>query len=94
MLRIAICDDMLSFLHQIQDYLTHWDNQPDELCVDTFREADSLLVAHQHTPYDIILLDVVMPLLNGIDAAREIRQADSRVRIVFPSPRSSPSKPS
>lgn len=26
------------------------------------------------TPFDIILLDVIMPMLNGIDTAKEIRQ--------------------
>ena len=34
-------------------------------------------------PFDIILLDVVMPLLNGIEAANELREKDKNVKIVF-----------
>lgn len=53
------------------------------MCVETFEDADSLLTAHNSKPFDIILLDVIMPLLNGIEAAREIRQHDKSVKIVF-----------
>jgi DNA-binding NarL/FixJ family response regulator len=32
---------------------------------------------------DIVILDVAMPLLNGLDAARQLRQAVPKVRIIF-----------
>ncbi len=32
---------------------------------------------------DLIILDVIMPLLNGMDTARELRDADQTVPIVF-----------
>lgn len=32
---------------------------------------------------DIILLDIVMPLLNGMDTARELRAQDTAVKIIF-----------
>ena len=32
---------------------------------------------------DVIVADVTMPLLNGIEAARQIRKADPKARIVF-----------
>jgi DNA-binding NarL/FixJ family response regulator len=32
---------------------------------------------------DVILADITMPLLNGIDAARQIRKAEPRAKIIF-----------
>jgi len=32
---------------------------------------------------DIVVLDVAMPLLNGLDAARQLRQAMPRVKVIF-----------
>ena len=83
MLRLAICDDMPVFFKEIQTLLEEWNDCPCSLHIDTYTEADALLKAHQKNPYDIILMDVIMPLLNGIEAARELRQTDSTVRIVF-----------
>lgn len=83
MLRIAICDDMNDFLLEAKSAINAWKNKPDSMIVDTFNEADSLIFAHSTHPYDIIFLDIVMPLLNGIDTAFELRQIDKKVKIVF-----------
>ena len=83
MLRIAICDDSQEFLNQIKKTLSDWEDRPDNMSVETFEDADSLLASHRRNPFDIILLDVIMPLLNGIEAAKEIRQQDKTVKIVF-----------
>ncbi len=37
----------------------------------------------EHENYDLLLLDVQMPGLNGIEAAREIRQKNEQIKIVF-----------
>ena len=83
MLRIAVCDDIRDFLVQVRQCILQWKNQPEELAVETFSDADALITAHSRNPFDIILLDVVMPLLGGIEAAKEIRQQDKTVKIVF-----------
>lgn len=83
MFRIAICDDMPEFSDKLQHLIRKWENRPEELSVDVFSDGDSLISAHGANPYDILFLDVVMPLLNGIEAAAEIRHQDESVRIVF-----------
>jgi DNA-binding LytR/AlgR family response regulator len=51
--------------------------------VKIFEDGDALISAHTRNPFDIILLDVVMPLQNGIEVAKELRESDKNVKIVF-----------
>lgn len=39
--------------------------------------------AESGAPFDLVLLDIGMPLVAGDEAAREMRRADARVRILF-----------
>lgn len=82
-MRIAICDDCPEFLNHTKRIIDRWDRQRPGRTVDIFEDGDALIQAHAAKPFDIILLDVVMPLLNGIEAARELRQFDRTVKIIF-----------
>ena len=84
MIRIAICDDSSEFTSQITHLIDHWNtSSTHNITTEQFRDGDSLLSAHKEKPFDIILLDILMPLLNGIDTARELREKDRTVKIVF-----------
>jgi len=83
MIRIGICDDSSAFLHQTKFMIDHWDNKPQNITTELFEDGDALILAHSRMPFDIILLDVVMPMLNGIETAKELRQEDKTVKIVF-----------
>ena len=84
MIRIAICDDSPAFTQQIKFMLDHWEAPfARSISAELFEHGDALLCAHVKNPFDIILLDIVMPLLNGIDTARELREKDKNVKIVF-----------
>ena len=84
MIRIAICDDSHAFLQQTKFMIDHWDSPAArQIVTESFEDGDALLLAHGKNPFDIILLDVVMPLLSGIEAARELREKDKTVKIVF-----------
>ena len=80
MLKIAICDDNQAFLDQIKEYVHQWNENAQ---ITTFSDGDTLISQHNKSPFDLLLLDVVMPLINGIDIAKEIRQNDTGVHIVF-----------
>jgi DNA-binding NarL/FixJ family response regulator len=43
---------------------------------------EAVQLAHALSP-DVVVIDLVMPKLNGVDAAREILQASSRTRVVL-----------
>lgn len=82
-MRIAVCDDDREFLRHTQAVLKRWEGRPDALTVELYEDGDALLKAHGTVPFDVVLLDVVMPLLSGIETARELRQQDKTVKLVF-----------
>lgn len=82
-MRIAICDDDVLFLNKTLEYIHNWENKPVDLVVQDFNNGDSLIDVHRKEPFDLIFMDVVMPMLNGIDASMEIRAFDKNVKIVF-----------
>ena len=82
-MRIAVCDDQTHFLIEIEQLLAKWPNRPAAFVADFYANSDSLLGAHAHSAYNVLLLDVVMPGTNGIDVAKEIRETDKTVKIIF-----------
>ena len=57
MLRIALCDDMRSFLDEAKVHIERWPDKPDDLITELFESGDALLCAHEANPFDIIFLD-------------------------------------
>ena len=84
MLRIAVCDDSPQFLQTAADLVSAWAAQrniPAE--ISTYQNGDELLEANSAKRFDIVFLDIIMPLLNGMDTARELRENDTVIRIIF-----------
>lgn len=84
MLRIAICDDNLTFLQSAVSLIKDWAKQR-EISADifSFQNGDELISKSISVHIDIIFLDIIMPLLNGMDTAKELRQKDAAVKIIF-----------
>lgn len=84
MLRIAICDDDLEELSRISKLLNqyHAEKEPG-FQYDSFSNAIDLLEAMKRNSYHVLFLDVLMPGLNGMEAAREIRCFDKEIKIIF-----------
>lgn len=84
MIRIAVCDDSMEFLQQIACMVEQWSEQS-EMPVELYRftNGDELLTKNAVIHMDIIFLDIIMPLQNGIDTAKELRQSDDAVKIIF-----------
>ena len=51
--------------------------------VGTVEDGRALVAAAAELRPDVIVADISMPLLNGIEAARQIKKADSGAKIVF-----------
>ena len=83
MLRIAICDDNADFVQHTLDIIDCWPSKPLNTLCQAFDNGDELVCTHRNAPFDIILLDVIMPMLNGIETARELRLIDKNTKIAF-----------
>lgn len=83
MIRIGIAEDDQAYIDQIQEYLNRYMREHGEtFSVSVFRNGMQLAFDYQPV-YDILLLDVEMPVLDGISAARRIRKLDGEVIILF-----------
>ena len=49
----------------------------------TFNDGRALLAAAKKLSPDIVVLDIAMPLLNGLDTARQLHEAMPAVKIIF-----------
>ncbi|MEE0242114.1 MAG: GHKL domain-containing protein [Faecalibacterium prausnitzii] len=85
MTRIAFCDDDAALLHQMQDFLEQYRTlRGVQLELTPYTKPMELLAdIETGVRFDVLFLDVLMPGINGIDAAREIRRYDTAVQIIF-----------
>ena len=83
-MKIAICDDDELFIDSICALVEQWAAKNNAvLTLFRFTNGDDLINAHRKEHMDLIILDIIMPLLNGMDTARELRETDQMVPIIF-----------
>ena len=76
--RVIIADDHTMLVEAFEKLLS-----PECEIVAKVADGRALVAAVQTHHPDVVVLDVAMPLLNGLDAARQIKQMDRSVRLVF-----------
>jgi len=83
--KIAICDDMEQDIRYISSAVSDWaDREGMAVEVETFPSAESFLFRYaEQKDYDILLLDIEMKEINGVELARRIRRENDAVQIVF-----------
>ncbi len=84
-MKIALVDDIELQLNILRDTLLA---SLDELGmeteqIDAFTTADTFFASFEKDKYDIIILDIYMGDVNGIDVARKIRRTDTEVALAF-----------
>lgn len=83
MYHIAIVEDEAEFSAQLQEYIKQYQKENDvPVKVSVFSDGAEILENYEPL-YDIILLDIEMPKVNGMDAAAQIRQMDAGVVLMF-----------
>ncbi len=83
MLRIAIVEDEQSNRAQMQEYICRYGEERGiDIQVTEFADGTAVPAAVQKG-FDIILLDIEMPGMNGMEVAKRIRETDQEVVLVF-----------
>jgi DNA-binding NarL/FixJ family response regulator len=77
--RILLADDHAVVLEGLRRIL----DRPDFEIVGEARDGIAMLQAAEELRPDVIIVDVSMPRLNGIEAARQLRKSDRITKFVF-----------
>jgi DNA-binding NarL/FixJ family response regulator len=76
--RLLLADDHTLLLDGLRMML-----EPEFELVGVVEDGQALLTAAAHLKPDLILLDIAMPALNGIDAARQLRKIVPLSKLIF-----------
>ncbi len=76
--RVLLADDHTLLLGAFEKLLEH-----EYTVVGAVSDGRALLSAAAELRPDVIVLDIAMPLLNGLDAARQLKKTMPKVKLVF-----------
>lgn len=85
MIRIAFCDDEIGTLNEINGLVDLYriEHQQEIVCEAFYSPLELLAEIEKGLRLDILFLDIIMPGEDGISVAKEIRQYDDSVKIIF-----------
>lgn len=83
MYHIGIVEDEREFAEQLQEFLRQYQREQNlSFKISVFGDGAEILENYEPL-YDLILLDIEMPKINGMETAKQIRRVDSDVVLVF-----------
>lgn len=82
---VAICDDSREILYNLSAAVKKWaEAEGITVKIDIFSSAETFWYRYEEQPdFDILLLDIEMPEMNGVELAKKIRQTNNGLQIVF-----------
>jgi DNA-binding NarL/FixJ family response regulator len=84
-LRILLCDDEAQMLTLLQSVL-----ETEYTVVGTAEDGQALIAAAQALRPDLVLTDIDMPRMDGIEAVQELRKTLPDCRVIFHTSRNEP----
>ena len=76
--RVLLADDHQMLLDALKELL-----EPGHEVVGSVTDGRSLLKVAQDLLPDVIVIDIAMPQLNGLDAGRQLKQLMPSVKLIF-----------
>lgn len=83
--QIAICDDESIICNLLEEMVRKWaKNHHIQVKIEVFSSSESFLFTYEEDKgFDILLLDIEMPGMNGVDLAQIIRNKNKSIQIIF-----------
>lgn len=83
--KIAICDDEQNQIEYLMSMVDKWANKNRHIVeIKPYSSAKSFLFDYcNEKDFDILLLDIEMPEMNGVELAKAVRKENSTVQIIF-----------
>lgn len=83
--KIAICDDEAIICRLLGGIVGKWAEENNiQVRIETFSSSESFLFTYEEDKqFDVLLLDIEMQGMNGVDLAQIIRQQNKSIQIIF-----------
>jgi len=83
-MKIGYCEDETAQAEYLKKRIEAWADKKGVPCrIDLFGSAEEFLFKADCFAYDLLLLDISMSKISGMELARRIRENDANVKIVF-----------
>lgn len=83
MLDIAIVEDRADAVRNIENHIARLEKEKGLECQYTVFENGLYFIENYKPVYDVVFMDIEMPLMNGMEAAARLRKVDPYVPLVF-----------
>ena len=80
MIRVAICDNDNNQINALKFMLTEWN---EHIIISEYTSAEQFLFSYPDAPCDLLLLDIEMGDMNGMELARKLRRNGDMLPIIF-----------
>lgn len=83
-LRVAICDDEKNDIKILEQHISQFNIQTNYNVISTsYTKPAKLLSQFKKESYEVVFLDIEMPEINGLNIAKQLRELDENLIIVF-----------
>lgn len=83
MLKVVLVEDSAEATDTVKAYLQRYSSEKGLEYKFVWYDSPVKFISRETLDYDIILLDIQLPSMNGMDLARKIRERDESVPIIF-----------
>jgi DNA-binding LytR/AlgR family response regulator len=83
-LKIAICDDSAEELQKIHDHTKEYAQEHTlDVHITSYSHPDALLLASDQNAFDLYILDIIMPMISGIEVGKHLRKQNPESQIIY-----------